>query len=80
MRLDPQSLAQPDVYKLITGLIVPRPIGWVSTIDPEGRHNLTPLSFFNGVGSNPPAVSICMSHTPSPNRNKDSLRNISETG
>lgn len=80
MQLDPQNLTQPDVYKVMTGVIVPRPIGWVSTVDPEGTYNLAPFSFFNGVSSNPPAVSLCMSHTPSPNRFKDSLRNISQTG
>jgi flavin reductase (DIM6/NTAB) family NADH-FMN oxidoreductase RutF len=37
-------------------LVVPRPIGWISSIDPQGRPNLAPYSFFNGVASEPPCV------------------------
>src|SRR5690606_33233927 len=37
-------------------IVVPRPIGWISTIDREGRPNLAPYSFFNGVAYTPPQV------------------------
>lgn len=43
-------------YKLLTGLIVPRPIGWIGTRRPDGTYNLAPFSFFNVVSSNPPVV------------------------
>jgi flavin reductase (DIM6/NTAB) family NADH-FMN oxidoreductase RutF len=45
-----------DRYKLITGLVVPRPIGWIGTRRPGGTNNLAPFSFFNVVSSNPPVV------------------------
>src|SRR5215468_8558313 len=40
----------------LKSLIVPRPIGWISTIDGKGRVNLAPYSFYNGVGEYPPMV------------------------
>jgi flavin reductase (DIM6/NTAB) family NADH-FMN oxidoreductase RutF len=45
-----------DGYKLLTGLIVPRPIGWVGTVRTDGTYNLAPFSFFNVVSSDPPTV------------------------
>lgn len=45
-----------DVYKLMTGLVVPRPIGWIGTLDTDGRPNLAPYSFFQAVATNPPTV------------------------
>jgi flavin reductase (DIM6/NTAB) family NADH-FMN oxidoreductase RutF len=45
-----------DGYKLLTGLVVPRPIGWIGTRRSDGTNNLAPFSFFNVVSSNPPIV------------------------
>ncbi len=45
-----------DAYKLLSGLIVPRPIGWIGTWRSDGTDNLAPFSFFNMVSSRPPAV------------------------
>jgi len=45
-----------DRYKLLTGLVVPRPIGWIGTRRSDGTNNLAPFSFFNVVSSNPPVV------------------------
>ena len=45
-----------DRYKLLSGLVVPRPIGWIGTTRPDGSYNLAPFSFFNVVSSNPPIV------------------------
>jgi flavin reductase (DIM6/NTAB) family NADH-FMN oxidoreductase RutF len=45
-----------DAYKLLSGLIVPRPIGWIGTRRADGTHNLAPYSFFNMVSSKPPLV------------------------
>ncbi|MBP0573529.1 flavin reductase family protein, partial [Mycobacterium tuberculosis] len=42
-----------DPFKAI---VAPRPIGWISTVDVEGRVNLAPYSFFNAVGDRPPLV------------------------
>lgn len=60
-----------DPYK---ALAVPRPIGWVSTVDKNGVCNLAPYSFFNAVGERPHYVMF------SSNGPKDSLTNIAETG
>ena len=53
---DLESSESRDRYKLLTGLVVPRPIGWIGTRDPRGRYNLAPFSFFNVVSSSPPMV------------------------
>lgn len=72
--IDPASLSAADRYKLLIGLITPRPIAWVSTVDPEGRSNLAPFSFFNGVGSDPMLLLFCPANKPD-GTEKDSLRN-----
>lgn len=60
-----------DPFKAI---VAPRPIGWISTRDKEGRVNLAPYSFYNAMGDNPPIVGFSSSGR------KDSLCNIEETG
>lgn len=55
-------------------LVVPRPIGWISTVNREGVRNLAPYSFFNGVSDRPPVVMF------SSGGYKDTLANIEETG
>jgi flavin reductase (DIM6/NTAB) family NADH-FMN oxidoreductase RutF len=45
-----------DSYKLLTGLVIPRPIGWIGTIATDGTRNLAPFSFFNVVSTSPPIV------------------------
>lgn len=74
MQLNPDELHQKEVYKLLTGLIIPRPIAWVSTINEEGIPNLAPFSYFNAVGDDPPHVMFSVSRTG--NVNKDTLNNI----
>jgi flavin reductase (DIM6/NTAB) family NADH-FMN oxidoreductase RutF len=74
MQFNPDDLHQKEVYKLLTGLVVPRPIAWVSTINEEGIPNLAPFSYFNAVGDDPPHVMISISR--GGNLNKDTLNNI----
>lgn len=74
MEFNPEELHQKEVYKLLTGLIIPRPIAWVSTVNAEGMANLAPFSYFNAVGDDPPHVMISISR--SGNLNKDTLNNI----
>jgi flavin reductase (DIM6/NTAB) family NADH-FMN oxidoreductase RutF len=74
MHLDPAHLSPQDRYKLLIGCIVPRPIALVSTISPDGAHNLAPFSFFAGVGSNPMTLLFCPATKPD-GTEKDSLRN-----
>lgn len=76
---DVSELSQVDAYKLLTGVVIPRPIAWVSTISKAGVTNLAPFSFFNAVASNPPTVMFCVS-TPPSLQMKDTARNIRETG
>ena len=62
------------LYKLLTGLVIPRPIGWISTVDENGINNLAPFSFFNVVGEDPPHVMFSTVRTG--NKNKDTLNNV----
>ena len=59
--------------------IVPRPIGWITTMNAAGAVNLAPYSFFNGVASEPPMV-MFSSNGPASKPDKDSLANCAETG
>ncbi len=61
-------------------LVVPRPIGWISTVDPDGVVNLAPYSYFNAVSSEPPIVLFASNHARSDDRRKDSHRNAERTG
>ena len=75
--LDAETLSARDAYTVMTGLITPRPIAWVSTCDGQGRRNLAPFSYFQGVCSHPPTVILGIGWRP-PGRAKDTLRNILE--
>ena len=60
-------------------LVAPRPIAWISSIDPDGVANLAPFSFFNAISENPPMV-VFAPNGPGPSgSNKDTLRNIQQT-
>ena len=56
MQIDPALHSSAANYKLLTNLVVPRPIAWVSTLSPDGVVNLAPFSFFNAIGSEPPGL------------------------
>ena len=70
---DPADAAV-NPYRLLTGLVVPRPIAWVSTVDADGRGNLAPHSFFTVASGRPPVVLF------SSLGRKDTVRNIEATG
>ncbi|MFN8532199.1 MAG: flavin reductase family protein [Dehalococcoidia bacterium] len=59
-------------------LVIPRPIGWVSTLGLDGTRNLAPFSFFNVVGGPPPTVMVSVGRRRG--AEKDTLRNARETG
>lgn len=68
-------------YNPFNALIVPRPIGWISTRDSNGHDNLAPYSFFNGVAYTPPQVMFATTGAkPDRDNTKDSLAIIRETG
>jgi flavin reductase (DIM6/NTAB) family NADH-FMN oxidoreductase RutF len=78
LRIDPESQSERDVYKLLTGSIVPRPIAFITTLSRNGVLNAAPFSYFNIVTANPPLISISIQR-----KNglyKDTARNILETG
>jgi len=58
MEIDPCTLSGRDAYGLMIRCVVPRPIGWVSTVSPDGTHNLAPFSFFGGVSTDPMTVML----------------------
>ena len=77
MQFDPDELEQSAIYKLLSGAVIPRPIGWVSSISEDGIPNLAPFSFFNVVGDDPPHVMFSTVRTGG--KNKDTLNNVLAT-
>src|ERR1700721_2817587 len=57
--LSPGDSEPRQVYKLMTGIIVPRPVALISTVDSDGVANPAPFSFFTGVGAIPPPLLFC---------------------
>jgi len=80
MEIPTDQISWQAAYKLLTGAILPRPIGWISTISSEQRYNLAPFSFFNVVCSNPPHVLFCPTIRAKDSRQKDTLQNVRATG
>jgi flavin reductase (DIM6/NTAB) family NADH-FMN oxidoreductase RutF len=78
--LDPEMMASTDVYKVIAGCVVPRPIGFISTVSRDGIHNAAPFSFFNAISHNPPMVCISISPIYKSGQRKDTLKNITDVG
>jgi flavin reductase (DIM6/NTAB) family NADH-FMN oxidoreductase RutF len=79
MYLDVAKTPFLDVYYLLVGIVTPRPIAWVTSVDLQGRVNLAPFSFFNAFGANPPVVVF----SPTLRRDgtkKDTLLNVEATG
>jgi flavin reductase (DIM6/NTAB) family NADH-FMN oxidoreductase RutF len=66
-------------YKLMTGLITPRPIALVTTMDAQGRVNAAPFSYFNAFGSDPAIVVLGLGNRPGTNEPKDTPANIAAT-
>ena len=77
MKLDSKTFD--SFYRVLTGVVVPRPIAFVSTVSSEGVPNLAPYSFFNAVASDPPTIVFSSSRHTGLKR-KDTLANIEETG
>lgn len=58
MRIDPSELGAEKIYRLMTGIVVPRPIAWVTSLSPKGVLNLAPFSAFTFVSQKPPMLAI----------------------
>ena len=80
MDITPGDHPHRDIYKLMTGAIVPRPIAWVSTVDADGQPNLAPFSYFNAVCPQPPTVMFCSGVRGADSGRKDTHHNIVATG
>jgi flavin reductase (DIM6/NTAB) family NADH-FMN oxidoreductase RutF len=79
MQIDPSQNSSADNYKLLTNLVVPRPIAWVTSLSPSGVVNLAPFSFFNAVGTDPLYVIISVGHNEA-GQPKDTANNILASG
>ena len=79
MQIDPKTNPAIDNYKLLTNLVVPRPIAWVTSRNPQGVVNLAPFSFFNAVGSDPLYLLISVGRNDDGSM-KDTANNISASG
>jgi flavin reductase (DIM6/NTAB) family NADH-FMN oxidoreductase RutF len=80
MIIDPAEAGYPNVYKLMVGVILPRPIAFVSSVSPEGVRNLAPFSFFTAVSANPPVICFSPMIRGAGGAHKDTLHNIEATG
>ena len=67
-------------YNPYKSIVVPRPIGWISTISRDGIVNLAPFSQFNNLAYDPPYVMFSANSFPESGRRKDSVKNATDTG
>ena len=79
LEFDPAVIDKRQVYRLLTGAVVPRPIGWASTVNAAGVPNLAPFSFFTVVCVTPPMISLTIMPKPDGSE-KHTLKNARETG
>jgi flavin reductase (DIM6/NTAB) family NADH-FMN oxidoreductase RutF len=79
LRFDPAEHLPQNIYKMMIGCVVPRPIAFVSSIDEQGIYNLAPFSFFSAVCSKPPTILFCPGVRATTGTSKDTLRNVLAT-
>ncbi|GAB6074468.1 flavin reductase family protein [Nautilia lithotrophica] len=79
MILDFNSVESKEIYKLMAGNIVPRPVAWIVT-ENEGKINVAPFSYFTGISSKPPLLMVSIGRKkPTIDEPKDTFKNIKET-
>lgn len=76
--IDPKQLSTSQFHSYLLGAVAPRPIAFASTVDPDGKVNLSPFSFFNVFGSNPPVLIFSPSRRVRDNTTKHSLDNVKD--
>lgn len=79
MHLDPKKAEIVDIQRLLLGGVSPRPIALISTISEDGSNNLSPFSFFNAFGANPPIVCFSASRRVRDGSLKDTYNNLLRT-
>jgi len=78
--IDPATTPTKDLHQFLLGVVAPRPIAFVSTVDENGQPNLAPYSFFNCFSSNPPILVFSSNRRVANNTTKDTLHNVQATG
>ncbi len=76
IKIDPKTSTVPQFHRMILGAVAPRPIAFASTIDAEGNPNLSPFSFFNAFGANPPMLIFSPSRRGRDNTTKHTFENL----
>ena len=79
MSIDPQEITTKKLHGYLVGAVAPRPICFASTVDKDGNVNLSPYSFFNVFGANPPTMIFSPARRVRDNTTKHTLENIQET-
>jgi flavin reductase (DIM6/NTAB) family NADH-FMN oxidoreductase RutF len=79
LRFDPGKDSAANLYKLMIGMVVPRPIAFVSSVDEHGTRNLAPFSYFMACSADPPVICFVAGRRSGPLPAKDTLTNILAT-
>ncbi len=78
MTIDPSEIPVPQMHAYLLGAVTPRPIAFASTVDEEGNVNLSPFSFFNCFGANPPVVVFSPARRGRDSTTKHTYENVRE--
>ncbi len=78
MFIDFEGMNPTDAYHTLTQTVIPRPVAWVLSENPQGDYNLAPFSFFTPITSNPPLLMFSVGRKPTDNAFKDTRVNIEE--
>ena len=76
--IDPKDVSVPKMHGYLLGAVSPRPIAFASTIDKQGNINLSPFSFFNCFGANPPILIFSPARRGRDNTTKHTYENVLE--
>jgi flavin reductase (DIM6/NTAB) family NADH-FMN oxidoreductase RutF len=79
LSIDPKEISTGKLHGYLLGAVAPRPIAFASTIDADGNPNLSPFSFFNVFGSNPPIMIFSPARRVRDNTTKHTLENVLAT-
>src|SRR6187402_1763728 len=78
LTIDPKEIPTPQLHAYLLGAVTPRPIAFASTVDRDGNVNLSPFSFFNCFGSNPPLLIFSPARRGRDNTTKHTYENVME--
>lgn len=76
--IDPATIKPSELHPFLVGAVAPRPVAFASTVDAAGNVNLSPYSFFNCFGSNPPILVFSPANRVRDNSQKHTLQNVRE--